>query len=103
VDPAILPFKPVSPNRIKIMLIGIFAGIAMAFGLIVFLDSFNKSIKSVDALKKFGLPVIVVPHMPDPGELKKARRNNIFFYGLSGLFISLLVAVLVREVLDKLG
>jgi capsular polysaccharide biosynthesis protein len=103
VDPAILPFKPVSPNRIKIMLLGILAGIAGAFGLIVVLDSFNKSIKSVDALKKFGLPVIVVPHMLNPGELKKARRNNIFFYGFSCLFISLLVAVLVREVLEKLG
>jgi succinoglycan biosynthesis transport protein ExoP len=102
VDPAILPFKPVSPDRLKILLIGIFAGLAGAFGLIMFLDSFNKSVKNVDSLKKFGLPVIIVPHVPNPDELKKTKRSNIFFYGFSSLFVCLLIAVLVREVLEKL-
>ncbi|HXY55780.1 MAG TPA: GNVR domain-containing protein [Nitrospirota bacterium] len=103
VDPAILPFKPVSPDRLKIMLIGIFIGLAGAFGFIIVLDSINKSVKSIDSLKKFGLPIIFVPHIPNPGELKRSRRDNIVFYGFSSLFVSLLVAVLVREVLEKLG
>jgi succinoglycan biosynthesis transport protein ExoP len=103
VDPAILPIKPVSPNRIKIMLLGILAGIAGAFGLIVILDMSDKSVKSVGMLKNFGLPVIVVPHMQNPGELKKNRRNNFFFYGLSSLYVMLLAAVIVRELIKTLG
>ena len=35
VDPAVLPITPVSPNRIKIILLGIIAGLAGAAGLIV--------------------------------------------------------------------
>ena len=103
VDPAILPLKPISPNRIMIMLLGILAGIAGAFGLIVFLDISDKSVKSVGMLKNFGLPVLVVPHILNPEEIIKARRRNVFFYGLSGLFVVLLIAIIVREVIETLG
>jgi uncharacterized protein involved in exopolysaccharide biosynthesis len=99
VDPAILPRKPVSQGRIKILFGGILAGIVGAFGLIVFLDSLDKSIKSVDAIKKLGFPVIVVPHIPDPYAAVKARRNDIYFYSCCGLFISLLVVLMIRKVL----
>ncbi len=103
VDPAILPIKPVKPNRIMIMLLGILAGIAGAFSLIVLLDVSDKSVKSVGMLKNFGLPVLVVPHILTPGELKKVRINNVFFYGLSGLYVLLLAAVIVREVIKTLA
>ena len=103
VDPAILPIKPVKPNRIMIMLLGILAGIAGAFGFIVLLDVSDKSVKSVGMLKNFGLPVLVVPHILSPDELKKARINNVFFYGLSGLYVVLLAAVIVREVIKTLA
>jgi hypothetical protein len=85
------------------MLLGILAGIAVALGLIMFLDMSDKSVKSVGMLKNFGLPVIVIPHMLNPGELNKARRNNVFFYGLSSLYVMLLAAVIVREVIKTLG
>ncbi|HUH65245.1 MAG TPA: GNVR domain-containing protein, partial [Syntrophales bacterium] len=103
VDPAILPIKPIKPNRIMIMLLGILAGIAGAFGLIVFLDMSDKSVKNVGMLKNFGLPVLVVPHILTPNELKKARISNVFFYGLSGLYVLLLAAVIVREVIKTLA
>jgi uncharacterized protein involved in exopolysaccharide biosynthesis len=51
VDPAVLPIKPVSPNRILIILLGIVGGIAGAAALIVLLDAFDDSVKNVDTIR----------------------------------------------------
>ncbi len=97
-DSAILPIKPVSPNRIKLILLGIIGGIAAAFGLIVVLDIFDKSVKDVDSLKSFGIPVLaIIPHIQDPTELIKTRRKDVCLFSFSGLFIVLLGVVIVRE------
>ena len=104
VDPAVLPITPVSPNRIKIILLGIIGGIAGAAGLIVLLDVFDDSIKSVDVIKSLGIPVLaIIPHIQDPHALIRSRRKDICFYMLSGLFVVLLGAVIVLEQLRLLG
>jgi polysaccharide biosynthesis transport protein len=104
VDPAILPITPVSPNRIKIILLGIVAGLAGAAGLIVLLDVLDDSIKSVDVIKSLGIPVLaIIPHIQDPHALIRSRRKDICFYTLSGLYVVLLVAVIVLEQLRLLG
>ena len=104
VDPAVLPITPVSPNRIKIILLGIVAGLAGAAGLIVLLDVLDDSIKSVDAIKSLGIPVLaIIPHIQDPHALIKSRRKDICFYTLSGLYVVLLGAVIVLEQLRLLG
>lgn len=100
VDPAVLPIKPVSPNRIKIILIGIIGGLAGAFGLLFALDTIDKSVKTIDVIKGFGIPVLaVIPHIESAGDLIKAKKKDAYFYGLSGLFVMLLGAVIVREVI----
>jgi hypothetical protein len=85
-----------------IMLLGILAGIAGAFGLIVLLDMSDKSVKSVGMLKNFGLPVLVVPHIIT-GRIDQGEKKNAFFFGLSSLYILLLAAVIAREVIKTLG
>ena len=104
VDPAVLPITPVSPNRIKIILMGILGGIAAAAGLIVLLDVLDDSIKSVDVIKSLGIPVLaIIPHIQDPHALIRSRRKDICFYTLSGLYVLLLGAVIVLEQLRLLG
>jgi polysaccharide biosynthesis transport protein len=100
VDPAVLPIKPVSLNRIMIILLGIAGGLAGAFGVLLALDTFDKSVKTIDVLRGLGIPVLaVIPHIESPDELIKAKRKDAYFYGLSGLFVVLLGAVIVRELL----
>jgi polysaccharide biosynthesis transport protein len=99
-DPAILPIKPVSAKRIQIMLLGIVGGIAGAFGLLVAIDYFDKSLKNVDTLRRFGYPVLaIIPHIQDSAELFRARIKNIVFYILSGLFVVLVCVAMGRELL----
>lgn len=100
-DPAILPIKPISPNRVKLILLGIIGGIAAAFGLIVVLDMFDKSVKDIDTLKSFGIPVLaIIPHIQAPAELIKTRRRDIFLLSFSGLFVVLLGFIIVRELIE---
>jgi succinoglycan biosynthesis transport protein ExoP len=101
-EPALLPLKPVSPSRIKIMLLGLFAGIGGGFGFIILLDSMDKSIKTLDTLKTFGVPVLaVIPHIQDPAEIKKTRRNDLFLYTVAGAYLLCLAGLLAFEFLKK--
>jgi len=99
-DPAVLPTKPASPNRVKIILLGIFAGIAGGMGSVIFLDYIDRSIKSVAEIRSLGLPVLaVVPHMQSSEEVLKERRNDLVLYGFSGLYALCVMVVLALEVL----
>ena len=100
VDPAVLPIKPVSPKRVMIMLMGLAGGLAGAFGLLLALDTLNQSVKRVDEIRSFGIPVLaVIPHIESAEELIRTKRKDAYFYGLSGLFAFLLCIVIVRELL----
>jgi polysaccharide chain length determinant protein (PEP-CTERM system associated) len=102
VEPAVMPIKPVSPNRIKIMLFGIVAGFATGFGLLLLIDYFDKTVKTADALKALGVQVLaVIPKISDPQAIEKERRRDLRLYIASGAYFSLIVALLALELLDK--
>jgi polysaccharide chain length determinant protein (PEP-CTERM system associated) len=99
VDPAILPIKPASPNRVKLILLGIVAGIGGGLGLVVLKDQLDSSVKDVETAKSFGIPLLaVIPRIENPDfialQIKKDRR----MYLAAGLYFSLILAVLAIEV-----
>lgn len=99
VDPAVLPIKPVSPDRKKLIVLGILAGIAGGLGLVILKDQLDNSVKSVDMAKQFGLPVLaVIPRIEDPQQIAQQVRQDRRLYFATGLYFSLILAVLVLEV-----
>jgi polysaccharide chain length determinant protein (PEP-CTERM system associated) len=101
VDPAVLPVKPVSPNRIAIILMGIAGGFVAAFALILVLDYYDESVKSLDALKGLGLPVLaVIPKMRIPAEIKQQQTYDVRLYAVSACYFSLILIVLLLELLQ---
>lgn len=100
VDPAVLPIKPVSPDRVKIMLFGILAGLAGGFGLVVLLDSMDRSVKTVDSLKPFGVPVIaVIPSIQNPEEIAERRKKDMRLYKFAGAYMAGILVVFTMELL----
>jgi len=100
VDPAVIPIKPVSPNRLRIMLMGIAGGIAGSFGLLFLLDMFDKSVKSVEALKGLGLPVLVtIPKVPDTVALQLRRKRNLRLAMCAGAYALFLFCFIGMEAL----
>jgi len=102
VEPAKLPVAPISPNRVKIILMGIAAGLAGGLGLLMVIDHFDKSVKTVDALKVLGIQVLaVIPKISDLQENEKMRRKNLRFYLVAGGYFSMIVALLALEALGR--
>jgi polysaccharide chain length determinant protein (PEP-CTERM system associated) len=97
-DPAVLPTRPVSPNRVKIILMGILAGLAGGFGIVMFSDFMDSSVKTVDALKGLGVPVLaMIPSIQNQEEQERKRKRDVLLYSLSGLYMLGVIGVLAME------
>jgi polysaccharide biosynthesis transport protein len=59
IDPASFPEKPVSPNRLAILLGGVAASLAMGFGCVALIEHLDHSVKDSDELVRLtGFPVL---------------------------------------------
>lgn len=94
VDPAVLNNKPVSPDRVKIMLLGILAGFTGGMGTVLFLDKTDNSIRSLAVLKSIGLPVLaVIPTVESLKEATGRRKREIALYTFAGMYMVCILTV----------
>jgi len=101
VDPAVIPVKPVSPNRVKLIFLGIAAGIAGGFGLLLAIDYFDKTVKNVNALKVLCVPILVViPKICDSQMVAKERRKDLRLYAVAGSYFAMIIVLLALEALN---
>jgi len=100
VDPALLPVKPSSPNRLKIMLMGIVAGLAGGFGLIFLLDQLDGSVKDVEFVKGLGAPVLaIIPRMQDPLLELRQRKRSLRLFSVASLYLLVLLCFPAMELM----
>ena len=99
-DPAALPIEPVGAPRWKIILLGILAGIAGGAGIVIVADMMDRSIKDLETLKGFGLPVIgVIPRIQSVEAILSSRRKDRLLYGAAGMYLAGIAALAVVELL----
>lgn len=100
VDPAVLPTKPHSPNRLKMMIMGMLGGLGLGVGMTVGLDYLDRSVRHVDALRNLNLPLLaVIPQMRDPALVRRQRLKHLALYLLAGICCALLVGAMLMEFL----
>jgi hypothetical protein len=98
VDPAVMPVAPKSPNRVRIILLGIAAGLAGGLGLLMAIDYFDRSVKTVDAVRALGVQVLaVVPKIRAPEMVEIENRKDTRLYVAAGAYFSLILAILALE------
>ncbi len=100
VDPAVLSRRPVTIDRFKVMLMGVFAGFAVGFGLVFLLEKLDGRFKDPDSIRQLGLPVLVeIPTIPNP--LVEAQRARLHRLGYTFAACGFLVvgATLMHDVL----
>lgn len=100
VDPAVLPTRPYSPDRVRMILLGIVGGVAASFGFLVLLDQLDKSVRNVESLKTLGVPVLaVVPTIKNPIETQAVRKRDYWFYGIAAVCFMLILATVPLELM----
>lgn len=100
IDPAVLPLKPVSPNRPVLMLLAIVGSIAASLGFLVLLDTFDRSVKGVESVKGLGLPVLaVIPKLVEPAKALRQRRRMWMGTVAAAVYFLLLLSLPAMELL----
>ncbi|MDD2310083.1 MAG: GNVR domain-containing protein [Desulfuromonadaceae bacterium] len=104
VDPAILPTQPYSPQRVKIILLGVLGGLAASFAFLLLLDQLDKSVRNVESLKSLGVQILaVVPTIENPAELQALRKRDYWFYGIAGTCFVMILATVPFELMRPLS
>ena len=100
VDPALLPVKPSSPNRLQLMMMGILGGLAGSFGLLILLDQLDSSVKDAGFIKAFGMPVLaIIPRMQDPELEAKQRKRSLRILIAAGIYFLIMLCFPAMELL----
>ncbi len=94
VQPADLPLEPVSPSRVKMLVLGVILGVVLGVGIILLLAILDDSYKKVDEVEsELGLQVLAtIPRLSTPYQTKNKERGLIY----AGTVISvLLIAAII--------
>jgi succinoglycan biosynthesis transport protein ExoP len=103
VDPALLPIFPVKPDRIKLILLGIFLGAAAGIGAVIGLDYLNHAFKDEDSIESsLKLPVLVaIPSVVNESETLAVQEYDRKVLIAAAAYMGLILLVLIKEVLYK--
>jgi len=100
VDPAVLPMKPVSPNRVKLIFMGIFMGILGGIGGVVARENFSPSVNSLKTIKNLGVEVLaVIPRIFNEEEQQIKAKKDKLVYSIAGSYLGVIGLLLVHEMM----
>jgi polysaccharide biosynthesis transport protein len=99
IEPALLPAKPVSPDRFRIILGSIFAGLGLGLGAAMLRDRFDVSVRGVEILRELNMPVLAV--IPQHFTSEERRRQQLINTALAVLLIVFLATMSLLAVIEN--
>lgn len=106
INPPALPEKPDRPNRLAILLLGVFLAVGGGIGAGVAMDNIDRTIHTVEQFSRAmqGMTVAVIPYLPSESELASLgrRRTVVGFAGLGVVILGAVVLHLAWMPLDVL-
>jgi polysaccharide chain length determinant protein (PEP-CTERM system associated) len=96
-DPARIPERPFSPNRPKLLMMGLVMGVAIGVGLIALLEYRDRSLRTDDdVMLALALPVLaVIPQMTSSVERQTLRKRKLMMSAAGALTLMCVAAVFV--------
>ena len=103
IERAVLPRRPVSPNRVMLILLGIFGGIGAGIGAVLFMDKNESSIRDVDTLRSLsGIKVLaVIPAIVTENDIRRKRKIDRRVYAFSILYLLIIGTVFINEIINR--
>ena len=102
IEPPFLPEKPVKPNRLAIILIGIVAAMAVSIGCVSLAEFTDTSIQDAESLEQIiGMRVwSIVPRIMTAADIARVRRKRMVLTTASVLGLVVGVAAFHFMVMD---
>ena len=96
-DQANYPHKPVRPNRLRILLVGLALGVGIGGGLAYGTEYIDRSIRTVEVVKEsFSIPVVgVIPQLWTDKEMERKKKRRLTL-ALSSVVLLVVAVVLVH-------
>jgi polysaccharide chain length determinant protein (PEP-CTERM system associated) len=96
-DPARIPERPFSPNRPRLMGMGIVAGLGLGLGLVALLEYRDRSLRTdEDVMLALALPVLaIIPQMSNQRERQVQRRRLLMLSAAGAATFVCAIAVFV--------
>jgi uncharacterized protein involved in exopolysaccharide biosynthesis len=90
IEPPLPPEKPVSPNRILILVMGAVLSLAAGFGAVVLKDTLDPSIRGVNDVRRLlsVAPLAAIPVIMTAEDTRRQRRLNR--YSWQGAFLAVI-------------
>ncbi|MDX9715179.1 MAG: GNVR domain-containing protein [Dissulfurispiraceae bacterium] len=104
VDPAITPNIPVSPDKVKLIVMGLLLGLAAAVGAAIGIESINPSFRDEESITEMlNLPVLGSIKHIEVFDAKTAalRKRDKKIFAAAGAYTMIIVLLLVKEALYK--
>lgn len=95
IDPPRLPLKPLKPDPVKFLLLGIALGCAVGYGCIFLAEMVDQSFKNInDAKVELDLPILgSITSIVTEKEFNKRKQGARFSYIVIGVFFTLMVSI----------
>ena len=103
IDRAMMPYVPLKPNRVLLIIAGIFLGIAAGIGAVLGLDYLTHSFGDEDVMEqKLKIPVLVsIPSVVLVKDVVAAKIMDKKVLFASAAYLSVIIVVLALEILNR--
>ena len=83
IDKAVVNKNPISPNKIRNLLMGVFFGLIIGIGFAFIIEFFDNTIKSVEQVERRGLPILAI--IPAIGTRSKKYKTKKYIKSSSNV------------------
>ncbi len=103
IEKAGLPLMPISPNRLMLIFMGIFAGAGAGFGIVLLKETSDTSVRDVDMLKShFGMKTLaVIPAIVTKRDIEKKQKMDRKVYAFSIFYLLIIGGIFVKELISR--
>ena len=100
-DPARLPLKPIKPNKIIILMMGLFLGVCAGVSSVFISEMLDHSFLDVEGAKAaLGIPVLgAISKIVTQADIRAQKMRNIQITGISLMMTVLLVMAIIFNVI----